>query len=194
VTLNPQLKLILDLAPVAVFFIAFKWLGIYTATALLLAATLAILAFTYAMERRIALSPLITAIVVSIFGGLTLWLHDESFIKIKPTLLYLIFSSILATGYIFKKGLLKPLLGVAFQLTDEGWRLLSLRWALFFLFLALLNEYVRRYYSTDVWVDFKVFGCIGMTLLFAVLQTGLIHRYMLPEAPKQDGTVPKSPD
>ena len=179
-TLNPHLKLALDILPLAVFFTAFKWAGLYYATGLLLLVTLCIVAVTYAVERRIALSPLITAVVVGIFGGLTLWLHDERFIKIKPTLINFIFAGILLTGYVLKKGLLKSVLGAAFELTDRGWRLLSLRWGLFFLFLGTLNEIVWRNVSTAIWVDFKVFGLLGLTFLFALLQAGFIQRHALP--------------
>lgn len=185
-TLNPQIKLILDILPLGVFFLGFKWLGVYSATALLLAVTLLVLTVRYVYERRIALSPLITAIMVVIFGGLTLWLHDERFIKIKPTIIYLIFAALLFAGCAFRKSLLKPLLGDALRLSDRGWQLLALRWGLFFLLLAALNEYVRRYYSTDTWVHFKVFGCIGLTFVFFLLQMPLIQRYSLPEATNEE--------
>jgi intracellular septation protein len=177
VTLNPRLKLFFDILPLVVFFAGYKWLGLFAATGALLVVTLAILAVTYWVERRIALSPLVTGIVVGVFGGLTLWLHDETFIKIKPTLINLVFASILLVGCIRKKGLLKPILGGAFDLTDKGWFVLSRRWGLFFLFLAGLNELVWRNFTTDQWVNFKVFGLLGLTMAFALLQMGLVKKY-----------------
>ena len=191
-TLNPQTKLVLDVLPLVTFFAGYKWLGLFPATALLLAVTLCILIFTYIAEHRIALSPLITGIVVAVFGGLTLWLRDERFIKIKPTLINLTFAAILLGGYAFKKGLLKSLFGTAFQLTERGWRLLSLRWGLFFLALAALNEYVWRHYSTDTWVNFKVFGLLGLTLIFAIIQTAFIQRHSLPSSEKNSNPAKNS--
>jgi intracellular septation protein len=194
VTLNPQIKLILDLLPLATFFVGYKWLGLMGATALLLGVTLAILAFTYAVERRVALSPLITAIAVSIFGGLTLWLHDERFIKIKPTLIYCIFSAILIGGCVMRKNLLKPLLGTALHMSERGWYLLSLRWGAFFLSLAALNECIWRNFSTDVWVNFKVFGVLGLTFTFALAQAGFIERHSIPPEPEKEDAPPKNSD
>lgn len=181
VTLSPRVKLLFDVLPLAVFFAGFKWGGLYAATAALVIVTLAILAITYAIERKIALAPLITAIVVGIFGGLTLWLKDETFIKIKPTLVNLVFAIILLGGCLRKKGLLKPVLGAAFNLTAQGWYLLSRRWGFFFLAMAALNELVWRHFSTDIWVNFKVFGLIGLTMVFAVLQTPFIQKHQQAE-------------
>lgn len=193
-TLNPQIKLFLDILPLLTFFVGFKWLNLFDATALLLLVTLAIVIFTYVIERRIALSPLITAIVVAVFGGLTLWLHDERFIKLKPTILNLTFAAILLIGCAFNKGLLKSLFSAAFTLTDRGWKLLSLRWGLFFIILAGLNEYVWRNYPTETWVNFKVFGLLGLTMLFMLLQTGFIARHSLAEANEQNPQTPKDSD
>jgi len=182
VTLNPRIKLLLDILPLVVFFVGYKWLGLFLATAALLAVTLATLIIMYVLERRIALSPLITGLVVGVFGGLTLWLHDETFIKIKPTLINLVFAIILLVGCIRKKGLLKYVLGAAFELTERGWYLLSCRWAVFFLCLATLNEVVWRNFSTESWVNFKVFGLLGLTVAFAMLQTGFIQKHHKADA------------
>lgn len=192
-TLNPQIKLILDILPLAVFFAGYKWLGVFGATALLLASTLFVVVITYAVERRISLGLRITVVMVIILGGLTLFLHDERFLKIKPTLIYSAFAVILFTGFVFKKNLLKPLLGTAIHLTDRGWHLLTLRWASFFIFLAVLNEIVWRNFSTDIWVNFKVFGIITLIMIFAVLQAGLIQRHLIP-APEKENPPIKNPD
>jgi intracellular septation protein len=183
VTLNPHLKFVLDIIPIAVFFAAYKLYDLFTATAALLCMTLLVVAVIYWFERRIALAPLITAIVVAIFGGLTLFFHEERFIKIKPTLVNFIFATILLGGCWFgKRGLLRHVLGAALHLTERGWYLLSLRWGIFFLSMAGLNEIVWRNFPTSTWVNFKVFGLIGLTLLFAVLQAGLVQKHQIEEA------------
>lgn len=176
--LSPQQRLVLDLAPLGAFFIAYRMGGLIWATAILVVLTLVSLAITYAVERRIAMAPLASGALVAIFGGLTIALNDELFIKMKPTLINSLFALILLTGaYLFKRGLLKYLLQMAISLSDEGWRILSLRWGYFFLFLALLNEVIWRNSSTDFWVSFKVFGMFTLTLLFAASQWRLIQRY-----------------
>ncbi|MGE4013558.1 MAG: inner membrane-spanning protein YciB, partial [Alphaproteobacteria bacterium] len=128
---------------------------------------------------------LITAVVVLIFGGLTLYLDSDIFIKMKPTIVNSLFALILFAGLAFGKSFLKPLLGFAFQLHDRGWKLLSLRWAIFFVFLAIVNEFVWRTQSTDFWVGFKVFGNLPMTLIFVGFQMPLLKRYTI--APDQPG-------
>ena len=177
-SLPPTLKLILDFAPLGVFFIAYKLGGVMLATACLVGATVLCLAIIYAVERKLALAPLITGGIVAVFGGLTLLLHDDTFIKLKPTLINAIFSMILLSGvYMFKRGLLNHVLGLAVQLTDEGWLALSRRWGFFFLFLAALNEVIWRNFPTDFWVNFKVFGMFTLTMAFAIAQVRLMERY-----------------
>lgn len=176
--LNSSTKFFLDLIPAVAFFAAYKLYNLYVATGVLLAFTLITLVIIYVAERRLALAPLITAIIVAIFGGLTLYLHDENFIKMKPTLVYLLFAAILLGGCFLRKGLLKHVLGLALNLTPEGWYYLSRRWGIFFLFMAGLNEIIRRNFTTSQWVTFKVFGALGLTLLFALLQTSFIQKYM----------------
>ncbi|MGE4220085.1 MAG: septation protein A [Alphaproteobacteria bacterium] len=170
-----------DYGPLAVFFAAY-WLGdLLTATAALMAATALALAASLVLERRVPLLPLITAAVVGIFGGLTLWLADETFIKMKPTIVQLLFAAILFGGLLFGKPLLKPLLESAWKLRERGWTLLTFRFAVFFLVMAGLNELVWRTQSTDVWVNFKVFGIILITFLFTLAQVPMIGRYQIPE-------------
>jgi intracellular septation protein len=177
-SLSPNQKILLDFAPLAVFFLAYRLSGVMAATLALLAATLFGLALTYWAERKIALAPLITAGVVAVFGGLTLWLKDETFIKMKPTIVNGLFGAVLLGGvWIGKRGLLKPVLGVAFSLTEEGWRVLSLRWGVFFWCLAGLNEVIWRHFSTDFWVNFKVFGMLTVTLCFSLSQLRALRRY-----------------
>lgn len=180
--LPPNLKLVLDFAPLAVFFIAYKLEGVMAATVALMVATALSMAIIYLKERTIALAPLITGGVVMVMGVLTVVLKDEQFIKIKPTIVNLLFASILLGGVVIgKRGLLKYVLDVAFQLTEEGWRVLSARWGFFFLFLAGLNEFIWRSFSTDFWVNFKVFGMFTLTIAFAISQLKLVERYKAGE-------------
>ncbi len=180
--LNPLLKLALDLGPLALFFFANTRYGIFVATATFMVAVLAALAVSFGMTRQLPIMPVVTAIIVVVFGGLTLILHDATFIKVKPTIIYALFGAILIGGLIFKKPLLGVVFDSMFDLTDEGWRKLTLRWAIFFLVLAVLNEIVWRNTSTNVWVDFKVFGVTPLTLIFGALQVPLLKRYAIEPA------------
>lgn len=175
--MNPKLKFLLDIGPLAVFFLAYKLSGVFAATAAIMCTTIVSLIITYWFEKKIAVMPLVSGVIIAIFGTLTLLLQDEQFIKMKPTMVNLIFASILLGGLYFKKSLLKYVLESALELSDEGWRILSLRWGLFFVFLAILNEFIWRNYPTDFWVDFKVFGMLTLTMLFTFLQIPLIKRH-----------------
>jgi intracellular septation protein len=179
--LNPMVKFALELGPLALFFIVYSRVGIFAATGILMASVLVTLGVSYAMLRRIPIMPLVTAVIVLIFGSLTLILHDETLIKIKPTALYLLFGAALFVGLWLKKPLLKILFDGAIHVTEEGWRKLTWRWAFFFLGLAVLNEIVWRTQTTDLWVKFKTFGFLPLTLLFAVAQAPLIIRYEAKE-------------
>ena len=181
--LNPLLKLALDLGPLALFFFANTRYGIFVATATFMVAVLAALAVSFVMTRQLPIMPVVTAIIVVVFGGLTLFLHDATFIKVKPTIIYALFGAILIGGLVFNKPLLGVVFDSLFNLTDEGWRKLTLRWAIFFLVLAVLNEIVWRNTSTNVWVDFKVFGVTPLTLVFGALQVPLLKRYAIEETP-----------
>ena len=180
--LNPALKLVLDLGPLAVFFAANSRFGIFAATGAFMAAIVIALAVGYAFTRHLPIMPLVTAVVVVVFGTLTLVLHDELFIKVKPTIIYVLFGGVLLAGLAFGKSLLGIVFDSVFHLTEEGWRRLTLRWALFFLALAVLNEIVWRTQTTNIWVDFKVFGVLPLTFLFAALQYPLLEKYAAPEA------------
>lgn len=179
--MNQKLKLALDLGPLLVFFLAYRYAGLLAATAMLIAFTLLSLVITYAKERRIAIMPLVSAIAVTIFGGMTLLLHDEHFIKIKPTIVNCIFAGLLLAGVYCKRPMLKYLLADALTITEEGWLKLSRNWGGFFLFLALLNEMIWRNFSTDFWVSFKVFGMFTCTLFFTASQIPLIKKYWVEE-------------
>src|ERR1700692_4304979 len=183
--LNPALKLMLDLGPLLVFFAANSRFGIFAATGAFMAAIVIALAVAYALTRHLPIMPLVTAIVVVVFGTLTLVLHDELFIKVKPTIIYVLFGGVLLAGLAFGKSLLGIVFDSVFPLIEEGWRKLTLRWALFFLALAVLNEIVWRTQTTDIWVDFKVFGVLPLTFLFAAVQYPLLEKYAAPAEPAQ---------
>lgn len=175
--LNPALKLVLDIGPLVLFFVANARIGIFAATAVFMAAVLIALAVSYAMTRHIAVMPVVTAIIVLIFGGLTLVLHDATFIKLKPTIIYVLFGGALLGGLAFNKPLLGIVFDSVFNLTEEGWRKLTWRWAIFFLVLAALNEIVWRTQTTDFWVSFKLSGVVPLTFIFGALQYPLIVKY-----------------
>jgi intracellular septation protein len=175
--LNPVLKLVLDIGPLVLFFAANSRFGIFTATGVFMGAILIALAVSYAMTRHLAVMPLVTAVIVLVFGGLTLFLHDELFIKLKPTIIYVLFGATLAIGLALGKPLLGMVFDSVFHLSDEGWRKLTWRWALFFFALAVLNEIVWRTQTTDFWVSFKLFGVVPLTFLFAALQVPLLNKY-----------------
>ena len=175
--LHPVLKLALELGPLIVFFAANARFGIFVGTAVFMAAVLIAFVTSYALTRHVPLMALISAVVVVVFGGLTLILQDDTFIKLKPTIIYLLFGSVLLGGLAAGKPLLAIVFDSVFNLTEAGWRKLTLRWALFFFALAVLNEIVWRTQTTDVWVNFKVFGVVPLTFVFAAFQYPLLQKY-----------------
>jgi len=179
--LNPLLKLALELGPLAVFFFANARFGIFTATAAFMVVTIVALAVSWGLTRRLAIMPIVTGIVVFVFGGLTLFLQDETFIKMKPTIVNTLFGAVLLGGLALGRPLLGYVFDSVFKLDAEGWRKLTFRWGLFFFVLAALNEIVWRSFSTDFWVSFKVFGIMPLTILFTLTQMPLIQRHALPE-------------
>lgn len=179
------LRILVEWGPLVSFFIANARGGIFWGTGVFMAATAVALAVSWTMTRKLALVPLIGAVFVAVFGGLTLWLQNETFIKVKVTLINALFGTILLSGLFFGKQLLKVVLGEALKMDDEGWRILTLRWGLFFFALAGLNEIVWRTVSTDLWVNFKVFGILPLTLLFALSQAPLMNRHMIESQPRQ---------
>lgn len=175
--MHPLAKLGLDLGPLVVFFGVNATYGIFPATTAFMVAIVASLGATWMMAREIPPMPLITAVFVLVFGGLTLYLNNDMFIKLKPTIVNSLFAAILFTGLARQQSLLKPLLQTVMELTAEGWRLLTWRWAWFFVVLAILNEIVWRNFSTDFWISFKLFGTLPLTIVFGAAQIGLMRRY-----------------
>ncbi|MHC5306073.1 septation protein A [Bartonella sp. LJL80] len=190
--MSPTLKLILEMGPLVVFFFANykgEWLiqnigifkgfekPIFPATAIFMVAIVVALVASWLIARKIPIMPLISGIFVLIFGFLTLWLHNDTFIKMKPTIINTLFGLILFGGLLFKKALLGYVLDSAFQLDAEGWRKLTYRWAWFFIFLAVINEVVWRNFSDDFWTSFKVFGVMPITIIFMVAQMPMIMKH-----------------
>ncbi len=170
-------KLALEVGPLVVFFVTNSQLDIFWGTGAFMVATVIALSLSKALFGRIPLMPLISGVFVLSFGGLTLFLNDALFIKLKPTIVNTLFAAILFGGLLYGQSLLRYLFGDVFRLTDEGWRVLTFRWALFFVFLAVLNEVVWRNFSDDFWVNFKLFGVIPITMIFGIMQFSIIKRY-----------------
>lgn len=191
---NPTLKMVLELGPLLVFFfgnLRAEWLGkqfpaltavggpLLIATALFMAATVLSLIVSKIVFKHLPIMPFVSGIVVLVFGSLSIWLQDETFIKMKPTIVNSLFGVVLLGGLLFGRSFLGYVFGAAFQLDDEGWRKLTLRWGIFFLFLAVLNEAVWRNFSDEVWVNFKVWGTMPITILFTLAQMPLIMKHSL---------------
>jgi len=175
-------KLLIELGPLLVFFAGNAAGGIYFGTAAFMVATLISLAAAWLLYHKVPIMPLVSGAIVLVFGGLTLYLRDDTFIKLKPTIVYSMFAVLLAGGFLLRKPVLELLLGPVFNMTEEGWRKLTLRWIAFFIAMAVVNELVWRNFSTDAWVSFKAFGFLPLTFLFAMAQVPLMQRYGGPEA------------
>jgi intracellular septation protein len=176
-TPHPMFKLATELGPLLVFFAANAKFNLFVATAAFMVAVVAAMIASYVVTHHVPLMALVTGVIVIIFGTLTLALHDETFIKVKPTIIYGLFAAILGGGLLFGRSFIAILFDQMFNLTPRGWRILTARWALFFFALAILNEIIWRTQSTDFWVGFKAFGVIPLTMIFAVAQMPLTKRY-----------------
>jgi intracellular septation protein len=174
-------KLLIDIGPLAVFFIFYTRSGLQASILPFMIATVIAVLFSYILEKKIPIMPTVGAGIVLVFGGLTIYFDNEVFFKMKPTIINLLFAAILYVGMLIKKPLLKILLGAALKLKEEGWRILTHRWIGFFIALAILNEIVWRTQSTDVWVNFKVFGILPITFLFTMIQFPLIKKYQVED-------------
>ncbi len=186
-TMNSRawLRPTMEYGPLGVFFAVYLIFGLIPATGALMAATIVAIAASYILERRIPIILVVTAVVVLVFGGLTILLDDERFIKMKPTIVQGLFAVALLGGLAIGKPLLKPLMSAAWQLTDQGWRTLTFRFGVFFAVMAAINEYVWRTQSTDFWVNYKIFGALILTLAFTASQAPLIMRYQVIPADEE---------
>lgn len=170
-----------DYGPIVVFFAVYMVWDLLIATAALMGTTAVALVVSLAVNKRVPLMPLITAGVVGVFGGLTLALNDETFIKLKPTIVQTLIGVVLLGGLAFKKALLKPVMGTAWPMDDTGWRKLTRNFGLFFLAMAIVNEIVWRTQTTDFWVTFKVFGIMALTFAFSMTQIPILNRHRIEE-------------
>ena len=175
------IKLLIDIGPLAIFFIFYSRSDLKSAIIPFMIATIIAVLFSYIIEKKIPIMPTVGAFIILLFGGLTIYFNNEIFFKMKPTIINLVFALILYGGVILNKPLLKYLLGSALKLKDEGWKILTQRWISFFIALAILNEIVWRTQSTDLWVNFKVFGILPITFLFTMMQFPLIKKYLVED-------------
>jgi intracellular septation protein len=175
-------KLATELGPLLVFFVANAKFNLFVATGAFMVAIVAAMIASYMVVRHVPIMAIVTAVIVLVFGTLTLVLHDETFIKIKPTIIYGLFAAILGGGLLFGRSFIAILFNQMFNLTPQGWRILTMRWALFFVAMAVLNEIIWRTQSTDFWVSFKLFGAVPLTMIFAMTQMPLMKRYHLEPA------------
>tara|TARA_B100000315_G_C14453535_1_gene530280 strand:- start:111 stop:656 length:546 start_codon:yes stop_codon:yes gene_type:complete len=173
------IKSLIEIIPLILFFIANARYGIIVATKIFVITTIIALIVSYLQLKKVSMPLLITSFLVLIFGGLTIFFKDPTFIKLKPTIVYLLFSSFLFIGLTLKKNFLKIYLSNLIKLNDFGWNILTKRWGIFFLAMALLNEIIWRNFSTDFWVSFKVFGFLPITIIFMILQNNLMKKYSI---------------
>jgi intracellular septation protein len=184
---HPLFKLATELGPLLIFFAANAKFNLFVATGAFMVAIVASLVASYVVTRHVPIMAIVSGVIVLVFGTLTLVLHDETFIKIKPTIIYSLFGLILAGGLVFNRSLIAVMFDQMFNLTPRGWRLLTIRWAIFFFAMAVLNEIIWRTQSTDFWVAFKAFGVTPITAIFAMIQFPLINRYAQPPATADAG-------
>lgn len=188
----PWLTPVCEYGPLVVFFVTYLLAGLYAATAAVMAATVAALVLSYILSRKLPKLPLVTAPILLVLGGLTLYLEDDTFIKIRPTLVNALFSITLLASAGLGRQPLKFVIGQALKLDEEGWRKLTVRFGFFFAFLACMNEVVWRTQSDDFWVTYKVFGAMGLTLLFMLTQAPMINRHLETAEGKGDNAVTKT--
>ncbi|TXJ10823.1 MAG: septation protein A [Afipia sp.] len=186
---HPLFKLATELGPLVIFFAANAKFGLFVATGAFMVAIVAAIVASYVVTKHVPLMAIVTAVIVLVFGGLTLFFHDELFIKIKPTIIYALFALTLGIGLLMGRSFIAIMFDQMFNLTSEGWRLLTIRWMVFFAGMAVLNEIIWRTQSTDFWVSFKAFGVIPITAIFAMLQTSLIKRYSIEPATDEASDV-----
>ncbi|MBN8967197.1 MAG: septation protein A [Rhizobiales bacterium] len=184
---HPLFKLATELGPLLVFFAANAKFDLFVATGAFMVAIVIATIASYVVTRHVPLMALVTAVIVLVFGGLTLFLHDETFIKVKPTIIYGLFAATLFGGLLMGRSFIAIMFDQVFNLTPAGWRALTIRWAGFFVFMAVLNEVIWRTQSTDFWVAFKAFGAVPITALFAMLQMPLINRHSIAPATDEAG-------
>lgn len=181
------MKLLFDLFPILLFFVAYKLHDIYVATAVAIAAAFVQVGWFWWRHRRVETMHLVTLVLIAVLGGATLWLHNEDFIKWKPTVVNWLFAAaFIGSRFVGAKTLVERMMGAAIQLPAAIWRRLNLGWATFFVLLGAANLYVVYHFDTDTWVNFKLFGMMGLTLAFMVAQAFYLARHMKTEPEGQE--------
>ena len=173
------LKLIIDIGPLAIFFVFYTKSNLQSAILPFMIATIIAILISYIVDKKLPIMPTVGAAIILLFGGLTIYFDNEVFFKMKPTIINIIFGLVLYVGEVINKPLLKYLLGSSIKLKDQGWSVLTKRWIGFFIALAILNELIWRTQSTDIWVNFKVFGILPITFVFTMLQFPIIKKYQI---------------
>jgi len=194
--ISPLVKAVLEFGPIVCFVVSYNFgerfgfvammpeglqKPIFLATVVMMTTTPIAIGFSWFLTRTLPAMPIVTLVVITIFGGLTLYLQDDVFIKLKPTIINTLFGVTLLIGLAFGRSFLRIIFGPAFQLSEEGWRKLTLRWGVFFLFLAVVNEVVWRNFSESFWVGFKFWGMTGLTMLFVMSQVPLMTQHAVEE-------------
>jgi intracellular septation protein len=193
IIMNPFVKLGLDFGPLVAFFATYKFFDIFVATGALMALSVVTLAITYALTKKIAVVPLVTAVMVIVFGGLTLWLNNEDFIKLKLTIIYGLLASGLLIGLALGKPFAKNMMEAAVELPDWAWRTLTWRIAGIFVFVAVANEIARHNLSTDAWVNFKVWGVPALMFVFFLANAPLIVKNEIKREPAEGAKEKSTP-
>ena len=173
------LKLIIDIGPLAIFFVFYTKSNLQSAILPFMIATIIAILISYIVDKKLPIMPTVGAAIILLFGGLTIYFDNEVFFKMKPTIINIIFGLVLYVGEVINKPLLKYLLGSSIKLKDKGWSVLTKRWIGFFIALAILNEVIWRTQSTDIWVNFKVFGILPITFIFTMFQFPIIKKYQI---------------
>ncbi len=185
--MKPGVKVLIEMGPLMAFFAGNWFAGIFWGTGIFMVATLIALALSWTLTGKLAMVPLVSAGFVAVFGVLTLWLQSDLFIKVKVTLINALFGAILLGGLAYGRSYLKLVMGEALKLPEAAWRVLTMRWGVFFFAMALLNEIVWRSVATDTWVNFKVFGLLPLTLLFALANAPYMAKHMIADEPEAKG-------
>ncbi len=178
---NHYMKLLVDFLPIILFFIAFKLYGIYVATSVAIATCIAQIIWHWVKYHKIDIQQIITVCIVTVLGGATLALHNEIFIKWKPTAIYWIFAAVCLGSHLTKQTIMQRIMQKNITLPNTAWKKLNFSWVIFLFLIGLANIYVVYHFDTNTWVNFKLFGVLGLTVVFVILQAIYLSKYINPE-------------